>query len=112
MNNMYQIYTALKQFQLDEHRYPDFIAGPVQWKDGNTYSCVRGDGTLVPLEESTGMVGGSNGGNGRAVSLYPEYINLVDLLKCPYSDQNLDPVRKVYGTGSGPDPVIVTCGSI
>ncbi|MCX6375876.1 MAG: type II secretion system protein, partial [Armatimonadetes bacterium] len=73
INNMYQIFTALKQFQLDEHRYPEFLAGPVQWTSDGTYKYASA-GTIVPLTENTGMTGGTNGGNGRAVSLYPEYI--------------------------------------
>lgn len=84
INNMYQIFTALKQFQLDEKKYPEFIAGPVQWKDATgryTYTGAVDQG--VPLNENTGMVGGTNGGNGRAVALYPEYITDVGPLKCP-----------------------------
>lgn len=92
INNMYQIFTALKQFQLDEHRYPEYIAGPVQWQDPKTkkYSYIKDSGVIVPINESTGMVGGSNGGNGRAVALYPEYITAANMLKCPYSDLNGD----------------------
>ncbi len=86
MNNMYQIFTALKQFQLDEHRYPEFIAGPVQWKDAQGYHYSGPRDAPLPLNMTTGMVGGTNGGNGRAVSLYPEYINTLNTLKCPMQD--------------------------
>ena len=89
MNNMYQIFTALKQFQLDEKRYPEFIAGPVQWKDSQgKYSYQYNSAPGVPLNENTGMVGGTNGGNGRAVALYPEYISGIGPLKCPDTSIN------------------------
>ena len=92
MNNMYQIFTALKQFQLDERKYPEFIAGPVQWKDPSTGKYVYSGGDMygVPLGMNTGMVGGTNGGNGRAVALYPEYINDPRVLHCPIADMNAE----------------------
>lgn len=89
INNLYQVFTALKQFQLDEHRYPEFLAGPVQWKEADSYN-YAGTGTIVPLTENTGMVAGTNGGNGRAVSLYPEYIETLSTLKCSFTDLNGD----------------------
>ena len=73
INNLYQVYTAVKQFQLDEHRYPDFIAGPRQ---------LDGGGNVVPLERTNGMV------NGRVVSVYPEYINAISGLRCPMASLN------------------------
>lgn len=78
IHNMMQIWTALKLFQQDEHRYPDFIAGPVDPQNP------------VPLEQSSGMI------NGRAMSLYPEYIKDVIALRCPLSILNGD--RREYGT--------------
>jgi prepilin-type N-terminal cleavage/methylation domain-containing protein len=101
MNNMYQIFTAVKQFQLDEHRYPEFIAGPVQWKKPDGTYNYSGNGTIVPLTENTGMVGGTNGGNGRAVSLYPEYITTLNTLKCPFQD--LGGERVLYSVGPDVD---------
>ena len=93
MNNMYQIFTALKQFQLDEHRYPEFLAGPVQWRESDGKYKYASTGTIVPLTENTGMVAGTNGGNGRAVSLYPEYIEALSTLKCPFTSLNGDYAR-------------------
>ena len=93
MNNMYQIFTALKQFQLDEHRYPDFIAGPVQFK--STTPPIEYTGSeIIPLENNTGMMGGSTGGNGRLVALFPEYIPSLSSLRCPFTDLNGDNNRK------------------
>jgi len=72
ISNMMQIYTGIKQFQLDEHRYPDFVAGP---------ALTDGAGNTIPLEKSTGLL------NGKAVALFPEYLNnSVAVLKCPSSD--------------------------
>lgn len=108
VSNMYEIFQALKQFQLDEHRYPDFIVGPVQWKQGTgssaTYNCT-GSGTMLPLEETTGMIGGTDGGNGRVVALFPEYISSLATIRCPFTDQNGDGNKK-YTTGSDPTDVI------
>ena len=108
MNNMYQIFTAIKQFQLDEHRYPEFIAGPVQWNTGTAVAPVivyADSGTLVPLEYHTGMMYGSTGGNGRQVALFPEYIPSIATLKCPFTDLNGDDNRK-YTTGAMGDPPV------
>ncbi|MDI6829123.1 MAG: type II secretion system protein [Armatimonadota bacterium] len=69
-SNLHNIWTALKQFQMDEHRYPDFIAGPA----------YRENGVIVPLNKTSGM-----DATGRAVSLYPEYIKEVSVLNCPRS---------------------------
>ena len=103
INNMYQIFTAIKQFQLDEHRYPDFIAGPVQWNTGSASAPVivnspAASNDLVKLEDNTGMMGGATGGNGRQVALYPEYIPNLASLKCPFTDQNGE--NRQYTTGN------------
>ena len=101
INNMYQIFTAIKQFQLDEHRYPDFIAGPVQWNTGSESAPVivySPGGNLVKLEDNTGMMGGTTGGNGRLVALYPEYIPNFGPLKCPFTDLNAE--HRQYTTGN------------
>lgn len=71
MSNMEQIFQAVQLFYADEHRYPDFIAGPVQW---------RSDGTAYSLSESSGVTE-----SGTLVSLYPEYIRSANDLKCPLS---------------------------
>lgn len=96
MNNMMQIFTAIEQFKLDERRYPEFIAGPVQFRDGSGNISYT-SGTLVPLEETTGIV------NGRAVSLFPEYVPLTNNLKCPFGDLNGD--QKVYNPADVADTV-------
>lgn len=83
ISNMEQIFQALQLFKADEHRYPDFIAGPVAWR-------VPGD--AYPLTESKGVTV-----NGTLVSLYPEYIKASTDLKCPLSrassrDIQVDPM--------------------
>ena len=99
MSNLYQIYTGMKLFKDDEHRYPEFIAGPVQYRDGNgRIGYDPGFGTLVPLEQNSGMV------DGRTVALYPEYIDLSNVLKCPLLSLNGDGGR-VYTTGDPLDIV-------
>jgi prepilin-type N-terminal cleavage/methylation domain-containing protein len=100
INNLYQIFTALKQFQLDEHRYPEFLAGPVQWRESDGTYKYASTGTIVPLTENTGMVAGTNGGNGRAVSLYPEYIEALTTLKCPFTDLNGDYAEMLDSAGN------------
>ncbi|HUV03744.1 MAG TPA: type II secretion system protein [Armatimonadota bacterium] len=82
MSNMHQIFTALKQFQLDEHRYPDFIAGPVQWVESDGSYVPYQTDIIVPLEKSTGMVGG------QLVSLFPEYGNAPSAYTCPVASLN------------------------
>ena len=82
--NMHQIFVALKQFQLDEHRCPDFIAGPVQWVDSSGAYVPYKTDTMVPLEKNSGMV------NGQMVSLFPEYNNDPNVYRCPVSSMNVD----------------------
>ena len=75
MNNMHEIGVAFKLFVQDEHRAPDFIAGPVE-RDGS--------GNAIPLDKSSGTI------NRQTVSLYPEYIKSVRILECPLSLINQD----------------------
>lgn len=70
ISNMHQVWAALKSFQQNEGRYPDFIAGPMNLA-GST-----------DLKDVSGVV------NGRAVSLYPEYIKSVNILVCPVAIRN------------------------
>ncbi len=72
MSNMNQIWTALKAFQQNEGRYPDFIAGPYP---------VGGTG-VIDIKDTPGVEGG------RAVSLYPEYIKSETNLYCPLAVKN------------------------
>ncbi|MHB1456495.1 MAG: type II secretion system protein [Armatimonadota bacterium] len=86
ISNMEQIFQALQLFKSDEHRYPDFIAGPVAW---------RSPGDAYPLTESKGVTQ-----NGTLVSLFPEYIKATTDLKCPLSratsrDIQVDPMYVV-----------------
>lgn len=86
ISNMEQIFQAEQLFKQDEHRYSDFIAGPVSWRTpGDAYS----------LNDSKGVLQ-----NGTLVSLYPEYIKAVTDLKCPLSratsrDIQVDPMYDV-----------------
>ncbi len=70
LNNMSQIWTALKSFQQNEGRYPDFICGPAN---------LTGS---VQIKDVAGVV------NGTARSLYPEYIKAVQILVCPVAARN------------------------
>lgn len=111
MTNLSQIYTAMKAFQQDQHCYPDFIAGPVQWvskKDNNGNDVLDsnnnpivatsgGNPVVVPMEKSTGTLkyAATVDGSGhpsffaaasnpdQIVALYPEYIKSVSSLNCP-----------------------------
>lgn len=75
ISNMEQIFQAMQLFKNDEHRYPDFIAGPVSWSlDAN------GDPVLDGLSSSKGVTT-----SGTLVSLFPEYIKSPNDLKCPLS---------------------------
>ena len=89
MSNLNQIFLALKQFQLDEHRYPDLLAGTAEWDNGGTID-YEGSGTPVDLQKNDGMV------KGQLVALYPEYIKSVKGLQCPLYLLNQDKVE--YGT--------------
>jgi prepilin-type N-terminal cleavage/methylation domain-containing protein len=97
MTNMFQISTAIREFELDQHRYPDFIAGPVAYVypsgavvyNPNVYSPNasdpspgNGEPVVVPLDQSKGTIGST------VVALYPEYIRSINGLVCPNSNLN------------------------
>ena len=123
MTNMYHIYTAIKMFEQDQHRYPWFMAGPVEFKypsgrivyhpmspsPDNTDPQPNADNEstmempkLVPLSECSGKVGS------QLVALYPEYIRSLNSLRCPserfsgsnkvfeVTDVAVDPMFQVY----------------
>ncbi|MHB0912428.1 MAG: type II secretion system protein [Armatimonadota bacterium] len=73
ISNLAQVHRSVKLFEQDEHRFPEFIAGPVEFD---------GSGAVVPIDKSRGMV------DNRLVSLYPEYIKSIDGLRCPESVLN------------------------
>lgn len=99
ISNMHGIFLAVKQFQLDEHRYPDFIAGPVQWRDSQgNLNCV-GSGEIVPLKDTNGVF------NGQIVSLYPEYIDEPRGLTCPVSGVNAESAEYT-ATGNSPQDIV------
>ncbi len=72
ISNMHQIWTAMKAFQQNEGRYPDFIAGP----------CPDGGSGAISIKDTPGVV------EGRATSLYPEYIKSEQILYCPMAVRN------------------------
>lgn len=82
MANMSHIYTALKMFQIEEHRYPEFIAGPVQ-RDPNDLTKV------ISVDKSSGTLDYSPTWRGHAFSLYPEYLKNVNDLRCPLAPNNI-----------------------
>lgn len=68
ISNMHQIWTGLKAFQQNEGRYPDFIAGPAA--------------AGMAIKDVSGVV------NGRACSIYPEYVKATQVLVCPLAMRN------------------------
>lgn len=99
MTNLYQIYTAMKLFEQDQHCYPDFIVGPAEWKYTKSgepdiivndpaipYTDIVSTATdysdtpvLVPMQNSSGVIGET------PVALYPNYIKSITGLICPNS---------------------------
>lgn len=84
ISNMEQIYQAVQLFMADEHRYPEFIAGPVQWKiEGGSYvPDANGNRTPLPLTDCKGVTTANT-----LVGLYPEYIKSSTDLKCPLANK-------------------------
>ncbi len=76
ISNMGNIFQAVQLFKSDQHRYPEFIVGPVKWKLDSSGNIVE----PYPLSDSTGTLE-----NGTLVSLYPEYIKSSSDVKCPLS---------------------------
>ena len=101
INNMMQIYAAVKQFQLDERRYPEVLGG----------MAADANGVAINLRSNTGML------DGKAVSIFPEYLDgSTSILNCPSSDNNgsgiefssetpgvLDPLRRTIKNSAGED---------
>ncbi|MHB0999319.1 MAG: type II secretion system protein [Armatimonadota bacterium] len=78
ISNMEQIFQAVQLFKSDEHRFPDFIAGPAQWED------VGGVRTLISMTGSKGVTE-----SGTLVALYPEYLKSSNDLKCPLGNRSI-----------------------
>lgn len=88
ISNLHQIHVAVKAFQLDEHRYPDFIAGPVVWRNNQgVIGPEYNSGQFISLDNTTGVI------FGRSMSLFPEYIKSVSDLKCPLANMNADRIE-------------------
>jgi prepilin-type N-terminal cleavage/methylation domain-containing protein len=110
MSNLYHIGVAEKQFFLDEHRYADFVCGPVEWStDGLTTPGLcyvsPSNGGSAPNQMLPDNIDGKV--NGRNVSLYPEYIKTVADLTCPYTVLNGATHQVIQNTAvAWPDPLI------
>lgn len=103
MSNMQQMYTGLRQYELDNRRYPDFLLGPAiaQASGGG---CATSGGYLqmaasgapactLGQAAGTGLYGGeyantdgSSPATGAKVfsgGLYPEYVKSLETFHCP-----------------------------
>jgi hypothetical protein len=68
----------MKQFDLDEHRYPEFLAGPAEPDPNNA-------GAWLPISQSSGTLSilAPQQYPNYPASLYPTYIKSVTQLVCP-----------------------------
>ncbi len=91
MSNMRQIQTAVKQYQLDNRSYPDFLFGPAVDAEGDP---VTSGQTALRVEQVTGFLNSTDTSNAAAskikrlysTGLFPEYVRSVDVFQCPNND--------------------------
>jgi prepilin-type N-terminal cleavage/methylation domain-containing protein len=93
ISNMRQIQSAVKQYQLDNRRYPEFLFGPAVNQQGTV--AAPGD-TALPVREVLGLINSTDANNQvasrvkrlYATGLFPEYVRSVDVFRCPNNDVN------------------------
>ena len=102
ISNMQQIYAGVKQYELDNRRYPDFLFGPAIAASGNacaqdntaadsTYNqLLISGGTACTMQQAgnSGAYGGNYAESANnqlplAGSLFPEYVKSVETFHCP-----------------------------
>lgn len=109
MSNMKTIATSLKQYELDNRKYPDFLFAPAIAKDTTTGGCATINNRLVVATgnnevctqeqaSATGKLGGDYVDvDGQVVAsggLYPEYIKSRKTFRCANNSwflENADP---------------------
>ena len=94
-SNMQKIATAVKQYELDNRQYPEYLFGPAV--DNVTGLPLTGNGTARPIEQVIGDIGAQTNTNtpqadrdrirnikqAFARGLYPEYISDINSFHCP-----------------------------
>lgn len=92
MSNMRQLYTGLKQYQLDNRSYPDYLFGPVVDANGNEVG-GSGAGAPIPMKSATpnGFDRYDTTRRKRINSLYPEYVRSVEVFRCPNNTESTNP---------------------
>ena len=94
ISNMQQIYAGVKQYELDNRRYPDFLFGPAIASDGSNGCLKDASGTLVVATNGpactmlqaggSGAYGGTYSGyQGIQGGIFPEYVKSVEVFHCP-----------------------------
>jgi len=90
LSNLHDIYFQTRQFELDRHRYPDYLFGPALKADGTRAAVGE---TPVPIETVTGWLNHAPDSDPTKEwslaktaylnSLYPAYIKSIATYHCP-----------------------------
>jgi prepilin-type N-terminal cleavage/methylation domain-containing protein len=91
VSNMQKIYQAVKLYELDNRRYPDYLFGPALNTDGtiktdNTPNAGLSMSQVASLLRTTNAQAGTPAANAQFAyrnSAFPEYINDLSVFKCP-----------------------------
>ncbi len=121
ISNMQQIYAGLKQYDLDNRRYPDFLLGPAVGctPDGNKTLVLSATPCTMAGAAGSGAYGGSYDSASNTPlanfqgGLYPEYVKSIETFHCPNnttddlaSDVNtFTATYNTYGGGSQQVPL-------
>ncbi len=102
MTNMKTISTALKQYELDNRKYPDFLFAPAIAANGSGCALINnkpvvatgGGAACTPEQASaTGKLGGdfvdTKGNVVAQGGLYPEYVKTLNTFVCPNNSEFL-----------------------
>ncbi|GAB4458013.1 MAG: hypothetical protein OHK0029_18630 [Armatimonadaceae bacterium] len=95
ISNMQKLYQATRQFELDNRRYPEYLFGPVLSQDGTVLGGASG--TPLTMQQAATLVSstvssGTDATEAQIIrnaqrafrnSLFPEYINDLNVYKCP-----------------------------
>lgn len=129
ISNMQQMYQAIRQYELDNRKYPDFLLGPALQANGNQCATNTYGGTItgIPMTSGTactmqqaagqGLLGGQYldpADNSKlwmyAGGLYPEYIKSLETFHCPNNTEDLGgmDIQNNPATASAIRPIVGT----
>jgi prepilin-type N-terminal cleavage/methylation domain-containing protein len=94
MNNMRQLYQGVRSYELDNRRYPAYLATPAVALNNGKYELATAPADAISFEEAAANSPVRND------TLFPEYVRSPDLFHCPNNVENNGNQSKASGAGA------------